>query len=248
MRERKSFEIVAGKNPVREALRAGLPIREVLFAQNLPADIEELARKTGVTARQVQRAELDQLAERHQNVAVVVASGFQWTEIPEMLAGATAKARPPLLVLLDGVQDPRNLGAAIRVADAAGADGVIIPRHRAAPPTEAVARSSAGATAHVPLARVTNLVRCMEELKGAGVWMAGLEAGSGPILWDAALAGPLGIVVGGEGRGLRRLVKERCDYLVSIPMHGVVSSLNAATALAVVLYEVRRQRRQAAPG
>lgn len=242
MPERRPFEIVAGKNPVREALRAGLFIREVLFVQDLPGDIAELARKAGATARQVQRAELDQLAQRHQNVAAVVTSGFQWTEIPGMLAGAAAKGQPPLLVLLDGVQDPRNLGAAIRVADAAGADGMIIPRDRAAPPTAVVARASAGATAHVPLARVTNLVRCMEELKAAGVWLAGLEAGSGPSLWDAALTGPLGIVVGGEGRGLRRLVKERCDYLISIPMHGVVGSLNAATALAVVLYEIRRRR------
>ncbi|HAI21443.1 MAG TPA: 23S rRNA (guanosine(2251)-2'-O)-methyltransferase RlmB [Clostridiales bacterium UBA8153] len=248
MRERKSCDIVAGKNAVREALRAGLPIREVLFAQSLPGDIAELVREIGAPTRQVQRAELDRHAQRHQNVMAVVASTFQWAEVSGMLEGAAAKTRLPLLVLLDGIQDPRNLGAAIRVADAAGADGVIIPRHRAAPPTEAVARSSAGATAHVPLARVTNLVRCMEELKAAGVWLAGLEAGAGPSLWDAALTGPLGLVVGGEGRGLRRLVRERCDHLVSIPMHGVVGSLNAATALAVVLYEVRRRRREAAPG
>jgi len=247
VRDRKALEVIVGKNPVREALRAGLPIREVLYVRELPPDIQELALKAGTALREVTRTDLDQLEAKHQNVAALVNGSIKWVEVPQMLAGAADRAEPPLLVLLDGIQDPRNLGAAIRVADAAGAHGVIIPRHRAAPPTEAVARAAAGATAHMPLSRVTNFVQCMKELKAAGLWIAGLEAGSGMSLWEARLSGPIGIVVGGEDRGVRRLVSEHCDYLLTIPMYGVVGSMNAAAALAVALYEVRRQRWQAVP-
>lgn len=239
------LEVITGKNPVREALRAGLPVEELLFVQDLPDDIQELARQRGIAARKVQRNEMDRLAPRHQNVAARVCQGITWADTAQMLESAGAKGQEPLLVLLDGVQDPRNLGAAIRVADAAGAHGVVIPRHRSAPPTDTVARAAAGATAHVPLARVTNLVQTIKELKTAGLWIAGLEAGHGQSMWEAPLTGPLGIVLGGEDRGLRRLVKEHCDYLVNIPMYGVVGSMNASAALAVVLYEVRRQRHKA---
>ncbi len=235
------LDVIAGKNPVREALRAGRPVEVVLYAGVLDPDIFKLARARGTTLRQADRHELDAITPRHQNIVAVLRQALRWSEPEEMLAAAEAAGEPPLIVVLDEIQDPRNLGAALRVADTAGAHGVIIPRHRSSPPTEVVARSAAGATAYVRMARVTNLVQTIDRLKAAGIWVAGLEAG-GTSMWEADLDGPLALVLGGEGRGLRRLVREHCDFLVGIPMFGAVGSLNAATALGVVLYEVRRRR------
>jgi 23S rRNA (guanosine2251-2'-O)-methyltransferase len=193
----------------------------------------------------VDRKKLDRMGGEvnHQGLAAEV-SGYPYSDLPVLLDVASMRNEPPLLLLLDHLQDPQNLGSLLRSAEATGLHGVLIPRRRAAGVTPAVVRASAGAAEHVHIVQVTNVVRAMEWLKAYGVWLAGLDAVPDAQLYtDADLSGPLGLVVGSEGAGLSRLVREICDFLVRIPMQGQVGSLNAAVAGAVVLYEVRRQRR-----
>ena len=181
----------------------------------------------------------------HQGLAAEV-SGYPYVDLEALLEAVQQSGEPPFLLLLDHVQDPQNLGSLLRTAEAAGVHGVVIPERRAAGVTPAAVRASAGAAEHVRVAQVTNLVRAMEWLKAEGVWLAGLEALPGAQLYTQAdLRGPLGLVVGSEGQGLARLVRETCDFLIRLPMHGQVESLNAGVAGAIALYEVRRQRGQA---
>ncbi len=237
------YDVVAGKNAVRELLFSNQPVQEVWFCGKLDPDIEGKARRSQVKLHKVSREQLQDLAPKHQNVIALAYKPVRQLGLEELLQLAHADVnQSPLLVMTDGIQDPRNLGAAIRVADAAGSHGLILPKHRAAPPTATVIRTAAGATAHYPLVTVTNLNRAMQECKAAGLWIAGLDAEADKSIWEADLTGPLVIVLGSEHKGLRRLVKERCDFTLSIPMFGGVRSLNASTALAVALYEVRRQR------
>jgi 23S rRNA (guanosine2251-2'-O)-methyltransferase len=240
---------IYGINPVSEALKArGRALEWVGVARErhdlrLQRIIED-CRKIGVPVRFVQRTELDRMAANagHQGV-VAVTSGKQYADLDDVLAAK--RAEYSLIVVLDGVEDPHNLGAILRTADAAGADGVVIPERRAAGVTGAVAKASAGASEHLPVARVTNISRSIEELKDQKIWVVGLDE-RGTQTYDAIdYKMDCAIVLGAEGKGVHDLVRKKCDFLVSIPMLGQVPSLNVSVAAGVVLYEVVRQRRRA---
>jgi len=237
--------IVVGRNPVCEALRADRTINKIYLARDMKsaatADILNLARQKQVPVQNVDKQFLAHMAPGavHQGVIAQVAP-YAYVELEDLLDGI--KHADPLLVLLDEVTDPHNLGAIIRSADAAGAHGVIIPKRRAAAVTPVVVKSSAGAVEFVPIARVGNLVRTIEWLQERGIWVVGAHHDATQLVWDAPLSGPLAIVIGGEDKGLGRLVREKCDLLVKLPMAGRVNSLNASVAAALVLFDVVRQR------
>ena len=237
-------DVICGRNPVREALRAGRPIHKIIVAgkgNGALREITSLARARGVPVQFADRAVLDRLTGgvRHQGVAALAAPvGYADPD------GLVAWKEKPLLVALAGVQDPRNLGAVVRTAEAAGADGVVIPARRAAGITPAAEKASAGALAYLPVARVTNLARFLEQMKEKGLWVVGADPEAEQVYWDADLRGPLVLVVGGEEAGLGRAVRAACDLLVRVPMTGKVGSLNASVAAALLIYEVVRQRRQ----
>jgi len=237
--------IVIGRNPVCEALRADRTINKIYLARDMKsaatADILNLAREKQVPVQNVDKQFLEHMAPGvvHQGVIAQVAP-YAYVELEDLLDGI--KDADPLLVLLDEVTDPHNLGAIIRSADAAGAHGVIIPKRRAAAVTPVVVKSSAGAVEFVPIARVGNLVRTIEWLQEHGIWVVGAHHNATQLVWDAPLSGPLAIVIGGEDKGLGRLVREKCDMLVKLPMAGRVNSLNASVAAALVLFDVVRQR------
>ena len=204
----------------------------------------QLARKQGIPVRFEDRGQLDRLANSkdHQGVVALAAARAAVT-LEDILTQANAShGQTGLLVLLDGVEDPHNLGAIIRTALVAGAHGVVIPERRAAGLTDTVARASAGALAHLPIAKVTNLVRAMEELKEAGYWLVGLDEDGEKSYTEVDYTSPVGIVLGGEGKGLHELTRKRCDFVVSLPTTGPVKSLNVSVAAGVVLFEARRQR------
>ena len=235
--------IIYGINPVLEALRAGR-VKEVRLADRPAgrlAEVLTLARERGIPARRVTAAELERDSRRgvHQGVVADVEEPERYS-VQDLVHGATGT---PLLVVLDTIEDPHNVGAILRTADAAGVDGVIRQTRRAASLSGAAAKASAGAVAHVHIAEVVNIARAIDELKEAGVWTVGLDGGAstGYDVVDFTL--PTAIVLGAEGTGLRRLVKERCDRLVAIPMYGRVESLNVSVAAGVTLFEAARQRR-----
>jgi len=243
-------ETIYGRQPVREALRAGrrqmykLLLAGGLKSTGIVGEILGLAQQAGVPLQEVDRHELDRLTNsaNHQGIAAEV-SGYCYAELPELLRAAREAAEPAFLLLLDHMQDPQNLGSLLRSAEAAGVHGVVIPERRASGVTPAAVRASAGAAEHVQVALVTNLVRAMKSLQGDGLWLAGLEATRDALLYTQAdLSGPLGLVVGSEGQGLARLVRETCDFVIRLPLCGQIESLNAAVAGAVALYEARRQR------
>jgi len=245
------MEQIEGRHPVREALASGRPIRKVLVARTprtggTLAEIVELARRRRVTVQEVDPRWLDRMAHTRAHQGVIALAGARPTVEPEeLLAAARARGEPALVVLLDGMEDPQNVGAIIRVAEAAGAHGLILPARRASGLTPAVARASAGAMEHLPVAVVTNLTRTINDLKQAGLWVLGADL-AGADFYATDLVPPLAVVIGGEGRGLSRLVRESCDHLVRIPMRGRVASLNAATAAAVLLFEIGRRQREGA--
>lgn len=247
--------LVHGVHPVRELLRAGRRVTGLRVATGRRAtpELEELvalAEAAGVPVRRVGGDELDEVAPDavHQGV-VATAPPFPYAGLDALLAAARASGRPPLLVALDGVTDPRNLGSIARTAEAVGAHGLIVPEHRSAAVTPAVEKAAAGALAHLPVARVTNLVRALEALGREGVWSLGLDGEAQTRVADHPLAdGPVVLVVGAEGRGLSRLVRERCDALVSLPMLGRVGSLNASVAAGVALYALLAARGLAVGG
>ena len=240
---------VFGVNPVLEALRARPEEIETLFiaegqlTRGHAGELLSRAREARVRVRRLPRERLAALSEGgvHQGVVAEVRS-FHYAELEDLLRRAQDSAGPPLLVALDGIQDPHNLGAIIRSAHALGAHGVIIPKDRAAQVTGAVAKASAGAVEHCPVARVTNLARTLEELKQGGLWVAAADQDGAQVLYDAQLDGSLVLVVGAEGAGVRRGVLERCDFRLRIPMAGQLASLNASVSAAILLYEVARQR------
>jgi 23S rRNA (guanosine2251-2'-O)-methyltransferase len=247
-------EILYGRQPVRETLKAGrrrvfkLLLGRELKPTGIVGEIIRLAERANVPAQAVDRQQLDKLGSEvnHQGLAAEV-SGYPYVDLALVLDTAKKAGEPPFLLLLDHVQDPQNLGSLLRTAEAAGVHGVVIPDRRAAGVTPAAVRASAGAAEQVRVAQVTNLGRNMEWLKAEGIWLAGLEAvPSAQSYTEANLRGPLGLVVGSEGQGLARLVRERCDFLIQLPMRGQVGSLNAAVAGAIALYEALRQR--TAPG
>lgn len=241
--------LVVGLHPVRELLRAGGEIDTIHVAgsrdpSQVLDEIVELAGARRVRLVEVDRSELDELAGDlvHQGV-VATAPPFPYAELSDVLARADAAGEPALLVALDGVTDPHNLGSIARTAEAVGAHGLIVPARRAAGVTPASEKSAAGALAHVPLVRVPNLVRALKELSGAGVWSVGLDADAAVTIHDSPLLDqPVVLVVGSEGRGLARLSQVQCDLLVNLPMRGRVGSLNASVAAAVALYEILRRR------
>jgi 23S rRNA (guanosine2251-2'-O)-methyltransferase len=243
-------ELLVGRNPVAEALRAKVPATALYIALGVDADERitdavRLAGKRGVALLEVSRGELDRMTGGllHQGIALQVPP-FTYTALPDLLARAGESTTAPLLVALDGVTDPRNLGAIIRSAVAFGAHGVVVPARRAAGVTAAAWRTSAGTAARIPVSQVTNLVRALRDCQSAGLFVIGLDADGSTTLDDLAVAdGPLVVVVGSEGRGLSRLVGETCDLTVSIPMAGPAESLNASVAAAVALAEVARRRR-----
>jgi 23S rRNA (guanosine2251-2'-O)-methyltransferase len=254
MRERRKRqggrEYLYGRQPVLEALRAGRRrVFRVLLAagSDSPRGPDEAVRAAEGARCPVERVDRRALqrtlgAVNHQGIAAEVGA-YPYVEFMECLSGMGERVGPALVLLLDHLQDPQNLGALLRVAEATGVDAVLLPVDRAASVTPAAVRASAGAAEHMTVSRVTNLARAMEALKREGLWLAGLDPGAGAARYtDADLTTPLGLVVGGEGRGLGRLVRERCDFLIHLPQHGRVGSLNAATAGAVALYEVLRQR------
>lgn len=239
---------VVGRQPVLEALRSGREINKLLIAKGQkPFPLQEilaLARRKKIVVQEVERSVLDKLSEtpNHQGVLAQVAE-ISYVEFDELLQKAGSQEWAPFLVLLDGIQDPHNLGSIIRSADAAGADGVIIPKRRAVGITSTVMKSSAGAANYVPVCRVPNLVASIEALKKAGYWVLGADM-AGETSFKQDLTGPIAVVVGSEGSGLSRLVKEKCDFLSSIPMKGNINSLNASVAAALLMFEIVRQRSQ----
>jgi 23S rRNA (guanosine2251-2'-O)-methyltransferase len=243
---------LTGIHAVHEALAAERPLERIVIAtgrqDSRVQKIVELARAQNVPVRFEDRVQLDRLANSrdHQGV-IALAAARQNASLEDILGNANRNhGKAGLVALLDGVEDPHNLGAIIRTSLAAGAHGVIIPERRAAGLTDVVARASAGALAHLPVARVTNLVRSMEELKGAGYWLVGLDERAEKSYTEVDYTTPVGIVMGGEGRGLHELTRKRCDFLVSLPTSGPIKSLNVSVAAGVVLFEVLRQRQRTA--
>ena len=238
---------IFGRNPVIEALRSDSEINKIYLAkgelQGSAKEIVALAKEKGVQIQTVERAKLDQMfpKENHQGVAASIAEA-NYVDWQDMLESARKKGEDPLLIILDELEDPHNLGAILRSADAVGAHGGIIPKRRAVALTAGVAKAAAGAVAYVPVARVSNLAQTIEALKKEGVWVAGAAMG-GTEVYKQNLTGPLAIVIGSEGKGLGRLVAEKCDFLISLPMQGKINSLNASVATGVILYEVLRQRK-----
>jgi 23S rRNA (guanosine2251-2'-O)-methyltransferase len=237
------LEKIPGRNPVIEALKAGRRIDKVLVATGADvANLIALARARGVPVEEVDRRYLDGLVkEKHQGV-VALAEAVAYSDISELHEVASGRHEPPLFVALDSIQDPQNLGSILRSVDALGGHGVILPERRSAGLSGAVSRASAGAVEYVKVAQVTNLARTLDALKEQGLWVIGLDGAGRDTIWDVDFKAPSVIVVGGEGKGLGRLVKEKCDIVCRIPMLGQVSSLNAGIAAALALYEARRQR------
>lgn len=240
---------IEGRRPVIEALRAKRPITEILVASGARvggalAEIVKLAERRGVQVREIPRRELDERAQSRNPQGVIATTGsrFAYASIDDLFAAAKRAGEPPLFVAVDGVTDPQNLGALARSCEGAGAHGIIVPRRRAAPVTAAAEKASAGALEHLPVAMVTNLTRALEDLKKRDVWIAALDGSSATTIYDLPADDALCFVVGAEGTGVSRLVLERADHRVSIPMSGRVASLNASAAGAVALFEIRRRR------
>ena len=239
---------IEGRNAVIEAFRSGKPIDKVFIldgCQDGPmVTIRREAKKKDVMIKYVTKERLDQMSEtgKHQGV-IAYAAAYEYAEVSDILAKAKEKGEDPFIFILDNIEDPHNLGAIIRTANLAGAHGVIIPKRRAVGLTATVARTSAGALNYTPVAKVTNLSATIEELKEKGMWFVCADMG-GTTMYDLNLTGPIGLVIGNEGDGVSRLVKEKCDFVASIPMKGEIDSLNASVAAGVLAYEIVRQRMQ----
>lgn len=237
---------IEGRNPVIEAYRSGKTIDKLFVldgCQDGPVKtITREARKQHTIISYVSKERLDQLSETHHHQGVIaIAAAYDYATVDDILAKAHEKGEAPFIFLLDGIEDPHNLGAIIRTANLAGAHGVIIPKHRAVGLTATVARTSAGALNFTPVAKVTNLGAAMDELKKEGLWFVCADM-KGEVMYRQNLTGPIGLVIGNEGEGVSRLVREKCDFTASIPMKGDIDSLNASVAAGVLAYEIVRQR------
>lgn len=242
---------IEGRNAVLEAFRAGKTI-DKLFVQDGCQDgpirtIVREAKKSDTIVSFVPKERLDQMSQtgKHQGV-IAFAAAYEYAEVGDILEAAEKKGEPPFLLLLDGIEDPHNLGAIIRTANQAGVHGIIIPKRRAVGLTAAAAKTSAGAIHYTPVAKVTNLVQTMEQLKEQGLWFVCADM-DGELMYRQNLTGPIGLVIGSEGEGVSRLVKEKCDFITKIPMFGDIDSLNASVAAGVLAYEIVRQRRFGKP-
>lgn len=245
--ETENDGIIEGRNAVIEALRAGVTIDKIFIMKGETdatlGHIASTAREAGIVVVDADRRKLDGMSRTHSHQGVIAQAAVRaYATVDDILQAARDKGENPLIVVCDELSDPQNLGAVIRTADAAGAHGVIIPKRRSAGLTAVVAKTSAGAVAHVPVARVPNITALLKELKEEGVWVFGTAANGNTTLYQADLKGPAAIVIGNEGDGMSRLVAETCDFTLSIPMFGKINSLNASAAAAVLLYEAVRQR------
>ena len=239
--------VIEGRNAVIEALRAGEAIDKIYIMKgdtdSALGHIASTARAKGIVVVDADKRKLDNMSRTHAHQGVIaMAAVREYASVEDILAAARERGEPPLIVVCDELSDPHNLGAVIRTAECAGAHGVIIPKRRSAGLTAVVAKTSAGAVAHVPVARVPNITALLKQLKDEGVWVFGTAAQGNTSLYKADLKGPAAIVIGSEGDGMSRLVAENCDFTVSIPMFGKINSLNASAAAAVLLYEAVRQR------
>ena len=239
--------VIEGRNAVIEALRAGVQIDKIFLMKGETdktlGHIASTARAAGIVVVDADKRKLDNMSRTHAHQGVIaLASVREYCSVEDILQAAADKGEAPLLVICDEISDHHNLGAIIRTAECAGAHGVIIPKRRSAGLTAIVAKTSAGAVAHMPVARVPNIAALLKDLKKQGVWVFGTAAGGNTTLYNADLKGPAAIVIGSEGDGMTRLVTENCDFLVSIPMKGHINSLNASAAAAILLYEAVRQR------
>jgi 23S rRNA (guanosine2251-2'-O)-methyltransferase len=238
-------EWIVGKNPVIEALRSGRSINKVYMLENIKQQtvkpIIQLCKEQRIIIQYVPKKKLDQIGQNHQGVAASIAA-YEYVAVEDILKRARDLNELPFLIILDELEDPHNLGSILRTADAVGAHGVIIPKRRSVQLTQTVAKSSAGAIEYVPVARVTNIARTIDELKENNIWVVGTDASGEEdyreLKGDLAIA----IVIGSEGKGMSRLVREKCDWLVRMPMKGKVTSLNASVAASLLLYEVFRKR------
>lgn len=240
-------DIIYGRNPVAEALEAGRTIDKIFIQDGLRnaqlGTIKSLAKGRGVLYQVVDKRKLDKLTDNnnHQGVAAYV-SAHSYVTVDEILKIAEKSGEPPFLVIADGITDPHNLGSIIRTANAAGAHGVIIPKNRSVSLNSVVAKVSAGAVEHIAVARVTNIAQTIDYLKKQGVWITGTALEATRTYYESDLTGPLGIVIGSEGDGMSRIVRERCDFLVKIPMDDTAESLNASVAAGIIMFESVRQR------
>lgn len=239
--------IIFGKNAVTEGLSSGRSIDKVLISKTNHVDgtlqkIVDIAKDTGIPVKFVDKEKLDKATfhNKHQGVVAYMAA-HNYVELEALFDHATSKGEAPFFVLLDGIEDPHNLGAIIRTANVVGAHGIIIPKNRAVSLTSTVAKTSAGAVEYTPVCKVTNMARTIEELQAKNVWITGADM-DGSSMYDVDLKGAIGLVIGSEGKGLSRLVKEKCDHVASIPMKGEINSLNASVAAGVLMYEALRQR------
>ncbi|TSB44630.1 23S rRNA (guanosine(2251)-2'-O)-methyltransferase RlmB [Alkalicoccobacillus porphyridii] len=242
-----SDEFIAGKNPILEALKSGHAIHKIWVAEGSQKGqmnkLVQTAKEKNILVQTAPKKKLEQLigSENHQGVVASVAA-YTYAELDDIFDRAAEKNEEPFFLVLDEIEDPHNLGSILRTADAVGAHGVIIPKRRSVGLTQTVAKASTGAIEYVPVVRVTNIARTMDELKKRGVWFAGTDAAAKEDYRGAAFDMSLGLVIGSEGKGMSRLVKEKCDFLVYIPMVGNVTSLNASVAASLLMYEVHRKR------
>ncbi len=236
------YRIIYGINPLREALRAGRDIRNlyVLKGRRIPPEIVSLIKKRGLKVNHVEKAFFSSFPKGHQGLAAEIAAGRKFT-ITDLFEISERRGEPPLYLMVDGVTDPHNLGAILRTAEVSGVHGVILEKRRVAT-GETVSKASAGAVEYLPILRVPNLKHLLPEMKERGITVVGGEADAGEVFWEADMDGPVVLIVGSEGRGIRRTVREACDILVKIPVYGHINSLNVSVAAGVLLYEIRRQR------
>lgn len=246
--EKSGMTTVEGRNPVFEALVADMPIEKIFISNRAGGSqiskLISLAKEKGVPFKSVPPDKIDEIAKTESNQGVVaICAEVSYVSLEDILSKAEEKKEPPFIIIADEITDPHNLGAIIRTANAVGAHGVVIPKNRSVGVNSVVFKTSAGAAAHTPVARVNNLAQAMEELKKRGLWITGADMAGEQEMCDADLLGPLAIVIGSEGKGIMKKVKEHCDFLVRIPMVGEINSLNASVAAAVLMYEAFRQRR-----
>lgn len=250
MEQQEQQEWIGGKHSLLEALRAGRTINKIWIAEgaqkHLTSPIVAEAKKNGIIVQFVDKRKLDQMVPdlQHQGVVAQVAP-FAYAEVEDLLEAARQSGQPPFLLILDEIEDPHNLGSILRTAECTGVHGVILPKRRSASVTAAVSKTSAGAAEYVPVARVTNLAQTIDQLKEAGIWVVGTDVAAKEDIYTSDIfTGPVAIVIGNENKGMGRLIKEKCDLLVKLPMAGKLNSLNASVAAGVVMYEVLRRRVQ----
>lgn len=237
---------IIGRNPVMEAIRSGREIEKIFVkkggAEGSIVSIIKKAKEKGIIVTEVDKQKLDAMADggNHQGI-VALAAVCEYVSVQDILDAAKEKEKAPFIIICDKITDPHNLGSIIRTANCVGADGVIIPKRNSVGLNSVVAKTSAGALEYTPVARVTNIARTIDELKEKGLWIAGADM-DGEVMYKTDLKGAIGLVIGSEGEGISRLVREKCDFLVSIPMYGDINSLNASVAAAVLMYEISRQR------